>query len=182
MTPDLPIPEAAIEAAEQAMRGHDCHPVVNANTPHLARVALAAALPHLRSLQVETQVEYGRALGRKEAAEEIAQALDACVDDNPIEEGYVDDDCVLVRRAAYLDAAGIARDMLRQPQNATSEPRTDLPVGPSHPQDSKTWRERNLRNGLTYSVEISQGTPRANDDTHANCDRIARGIDNGDSA
>jgi hypothetical protein len=41
----------------------------------LAGAALSAALPHLRSLQVETQVEYGRALGRKEALDEAAAAI-----------------------------------------------------------------------------------------------------------
>ncbi len=43
----MKITNEAVEAAEQAMRGHDCHPVVNPNIPHLARVALEAALPHL---------------------------------------------------------------------------------------------------------------------------------------
>lgn len=46
------------------------------NPMHVVDTVLKAALPHLRSLQVETQVEVGRLLGRKEAAEEIAKSLD----------------------------------------------------------------------------------------------------------
>ena len=41
------ITDEAVKAAERAMRGHDCHPVVNANIPHLARAALEAAEPLL---------------------------------------------------------------------------------------------------------------------------------------
>jgi hypothetical protein len=101
MTPDLPIPEAAREAALRAFNEHGVMSVRPANEPprvwvcrcgeefpdggkpgagreqfrpHVLDAILAAALPHLHSLQVETQVEVGRLLGRAEAAEEIAEA------------------------------------------------------------------------------------------------------------
>ena len=54
----------AVEAAEQAMRGHDCHPVVNANIPHLARAALESAVPYLTP-------------DREVLAKRIEQAIDA---------------------------------------------------------------------------------------------------------
>ena len=42
------VSDEAVEAAEQAMRGHDCHEIVNRNIPHLARVALEAAQPFMQ--------------------------------------------------------------------------------------------------------------------------------------
>jgi hypothetical protein len=44
-----------LEAIEQAMRGHDCPEIVNANIPHLARVALAVAAERI-ALAIEGAV------------------------------------------------------------------------------------------------------------------------------
>jgi hypothetical protein len=55
------ITDEAVKAAERAMRGHDCHPVVNANIPHLARAALEAAEPLLGSRPMPTREELAAA-------------------------------------------------------------------------------------------------------------------------
>lgn len=68
-SPDLPIPAEAIEAmCDLSYLGKQI-------TESHAKYLLAAALPHLRSLQVETQIEFGRALGRREALEEAERAV-----------------------------------------------------------------------------------------------------------
>ena len=156
-TPDLPIPEEAREAIAEEMFVHRSMP--NPRDPfvahcgcgetfgtaverqkHAADAVLAAALPHLRSLQVETQVEYGRALGRKEAAEEIAVECDKRAAAAAALGDFGRNLTAIGRAYGYSVSAEIARNITLQPQNATSEPRTGLPVGPSHPKDSETAR------------------------------------------
>jgi hypothetical protein len=164
-TPDLPIPEEAVRDAAKAIKEtpwkrtsywvdeDDCP--VEAGDPRAVRMdysvsedyeaeahaALSATLPHLRSLQVETQVEYGRALGRKEAAEEIAVECDKRAAAAAALGDFGRNLTAIGRAYGYSVSAEIARNITLQPQNATSEPRTDLPVGPSHPKDSQTARE-----------------------------------------
>lgn len=106
-TPDLPIPEAAIEElAEAIYLRHDAeplvwdfeYPAVREEFIKTARLVVAATLPHLRSLQVETQVEYGRQLGRKEALDDVGRGLG----------------CVLQTHETYVDIqmdAGLWRDI-----------------------------------------------------------------------
>lgn len=119
-SPDLPIPAEALEAAAAELYGsyggghryQDAAPGVQAYWRDQASLVLAAALPHLRSLQVETQVAFGRALGRKEAAEEIATRLDRIVENvghavGPKEFG-VGAGAVL---GSYRHAAQIARNI-----------------------------------------------------------------------
>lgn len=153
-TPDLPIPEEALEAAAKAMY----HFVEGEHAPWLrsgvtvyyrdeARAALAAALPHLRSLQVETQVRAGYAIGRKDATDEISDAIQReadLLDSLPKDEPAVNRQArsaVISRASAFRDSVKIAREVGSQPQNATSEPRTGLPASPSHPKDSRAARE-----------------------------------------
>jgi hypothetical protein len=147
MTPDLPIPEAARAAVAEKLyeefypadereagvfggeRFDDCE--------RIADLVLSTALPHLRSLQVETQLEYGRAIGRREAAEEIAakslrRAQLAERVPEPMRSG-VREGMIVTWLAAQKLALEVAEP--------TSEPRTELPVGPSHPKDSQTARE-----------------------------------------
>jgi hypothetical protein len=89
VTPDLPIPEAAREAAVEAFRTHwDDSLLVETcaceqqfgTTPdleaHIVDAIVEAALPHLRSLQVETQVRAGVLLGKAEALEEIRRQFE----------------------------------------------------------------------------------------------------------
>ena len=78
MTPDLPIPEAARTAANDSLAyanlvdTSDGALDYEGSAADLVDIILSAAWPHLRSLQVETQVEVGRLLGRKEALEDFA--------------------------------------------------------------------------------------------------------------
>lgn len=141
MTPELPIPEEARDAVARVLwdevYGEDERTFDQLDSTEqeelswTANAALAAALPHLRSLQVETQVRAGRLLGLEEAA----KAVEGYFED-PHCEGEPCEDCSLVR-----ELAAIIRSLGAQAAEATSEPRTDLPVGPSHPKDSKTSRE-----------------------------------------
>lgn len=91
-SPDLPIPELARRRATEALAVHfgcsgealdlaycacgESFKNAALRQWHVADRALAAALPHLRSLQVETQVAFGRALGRAEATEILEDLID----------------------------------------------------------------------------------------------------------
>lgn len=79
--------------------------------------AVVAALdihdgPHTKAL-AEVATKLGYELGRKEAGEEIALAIEAQVGDGEWAGDY------------YRKAAGIARNLVSQPSGATSTPRTD---------------------------------------------------------
>lgn len=77
-SPDLPIPAETLESAAEAILGVGrrwVSDVVWDMAVKDAAKAIRAALPHLRSLQVETQLEFGRALGRREATEEAERAV-----------------------------------------------------------------------------------------------------------
>jgi len=79
---DMVIPPAAVQAAAKAIYENDLLPgdwpwsALGQDQERLARgrVALEAALPHLRPL-FETATELGLKLGRQEAAEEIAEQI-----------------------------------------------------------------------------------------------------------
>lgn len=138
MTVTPEIPEEAVDAAlEIAMddghNGIDCRP--ERHLGDTMRAALAAAFPHLQPSEAEskalaaTTFELGRALGRKEAAGEIA----AMVDD--LSEGVANPGKPY--NEAFIHACGVIRrhilGMLSQPSQAVSEPltapsgHTDLP-------------------------------------------------------
>lgn len=148
MTPDLPIPEDLVtdelvkladraywdkfnEAGVFELQDGDLEAEV------AMRAALEAVLPHLRSLQVETQVEYGRALGRKEAAEEIAAK---CLRRAQLAERVPEPMRSGVREGMVVTWLA-AQKLAWEVAEPTSEPRTDPPAHPSHPQDSQTARE-----------------------------------------
>jgi len=83
------ITDEAMAAAQAAMRGHDCNDVVARNIPHLARVALEAALPHLAPQPTREQIEQrirrlyidggANITHAQEAAKDVADAVLALI-------------------------------------------------------------------------------------------------------
>lgn len=153
MTPDLPIPEEAVEAVARhvyfAKRGVHWNFIwadeakraqAQQEAREAAVAALGDALPHLRSLQVETQVRIGRELGRAEAWEEIADAVslgeDWQVEDPRI--SYVD---VQVDKDMYLKLEEIRANRASRAAEPGSDGLTASPGTSGHPQDSQTARE-----------------------------------------
>lgn len=84
-----------------------------------ARAMIAAALPHLRAFQIETQVRVGYELGRREAGEEIAAMLEAVPGKIYPEDIFtpdgttVDAQTARVMRFAYPAAARMVRDLIK---------------------------------------------------------------------
>jgi hypothetical protein len=97
-SPDLPIPAEALEAAAAELYGsyggghryQDAEPGVQAYWRDQASLILAAALPHLRSLQVETQVRAGRLLGLEEAAAKADEFAEGVANpEKPYNEAFI---------------------------------------------------------------------------------------------
>jgi hypothetical protein len=90
--------------------------------------------------------ELGKAEGRKQAGEEIAQAITEAGDKRS-QHRHHDRPTVSrlgsVRHASYLDAAEIARDLTSQPSGAVSTPRTDPDGHSDLPKDPRGLSNRN---------------------------------------
>lgn len=102
--------------------------------------------------RLETATAVALALGRKEAGEEIAEAIESAAHAKGLQVPIRDLGMLPTARQAFIDAATIARDIASRPSQAAPEPLT-APTGHSDPSGMVGGSKTPPRRDATYPMD-----------------------------